>query len=119
MQWISTLSGTIATAAGLVVLMSVMNAAGVPTETAGAGSTDRPASEMNRDQRDVVWSSEETVPVAVDVPGLTPAVSSALEAAGYTELITGQPLDGQLPPTVIQVLTGEDAVLVIESGSDG
>ncbi|MEN8113271.1 MAG: hypothetical protein ABFS21_02690 [Actinomycetota bacterium] len=95
-----------------------MSIAEPPTEATATDSSGLLASEMNYDKRGVVWRSEETVPVAVEVPGLTLAVSSALAAAGYTELMTGSPLEGQLSPAVVQVLTAEDAVLVIESGGE-
>ncbi|MEN8235562.1 MAG: hypothetical protein ABFR89_11660 [Actinomycetota bacterium] len=117
MRWIPALGGVIATAAGLLVLVSVTQATDATAEaTAGPGFHDGViASEMNSDRQGVVWSTEETAVIEVEVPGLPAAISRALGAEGYTELITETRLDGMLSPTLTRVLTAEGAVLVIES----
>lgn len=121
MRWVPALGGVIAAAAGLLVLVSVTQMAdGVAETTTGAGLHDGAiASEMDYDRPGVVWSEEEATAIEVEVPGLSPAISSALDAAGYTELMTETRLDGELSPTLTRVLTHEGAVLVIESGEEG
>lgn len=118
MRWVSTLSGIIATAAGLVVLSALMATGEPPTEAVTADGAGLLASEMNYGSPGVVWATENATEFNIDVPGLDPAVSSVLDVAGYTEFVTTGQLEGQVPRAVARTLSAAGAVLVVENGEE-
>lgn len=111
MRWISTVAGTIAAAAAVLVMVSL------PAPTAGEAAPQPPG-----DVTEFVDPAPSAPPVTVliedpipelPVSGLDQSVSDALIVSGYTEFVGEADLGSELDPAVAQVLTDEDAVLVI------
>lgn len=119
MRWIGALSGTAAMVAGLLALSAIGGLATGMAEGSPPGRNEILATEMNYEQDGVVWSIIEPLGGDIEIPGLTPAVASALATAGYTEILTASTADATLPEAVVRLLADEGTVLVIDSDESG
>jgi hypothetical protein len=114
MRWISTVAGVIATAAGVLVVVSLSQGEATPPPP-DAQPQIVVATTVPETTTEVVTLTIPDIPVS----GLDPAVSDALITSGYTEFVGEGDLGSVLSPEVALVLTEEGAVLVIADGEDG
>lgn len=112
MRWIPAVSGLIATAAAVLVIVSL---AQTPQRDTSAPPPEAPIGAVEQ----VVESPPTTIQQGtrsepdVSVLGVDTAVSNALIDAGYTEFVGSNELRSQLPDSVADALTRHGSVLVI------
>ncbi len=110
MRWLSSIGGIIATAAAMAVLISL------PAEAPPFAPVESPIEEaapVTSPPQQIV--SEPPVTHDMSVPDLTDNIADVLAKNGYTQFVGSSDLSETLPDEVVQVLIGEEAVLVIPS----
>lgn len=108
MRWVSAITGLLATATGVAVLVAMSASTAVPPTKAFAAPVD---AEVAAAPAAVV--AEDLVPDApVGVAGVSDPVSDALREAGYAQFVGVDEL-AELPPSVLDALVEEASVLVI------
>jgi hypothetical protein len=114
MRWISSIGGAIATAAAVLVLVSL------PTDHQVVEAVETPIDvEDTFESTTEPFVDEQPGLPDLDVPDLGEGIADVLAGGGYTQFIGSEELTERLPDDVVQVLVNDEAVLVIPSEEEG